>query len=78
MNDILVRALKTFWQGALAALFVALPQIVELIPSGWVAIKPVLVSAATGALAAGLSALYNGVIKPHFEKSNVEEVGQDG
>ena len=64
MSDIMTRALKTAWQGALAALLVAMPEIINLIPQGWEALKPVLLSAAVGTLAAGFSAAYNGVLKP--------------
>ena len=62
--DVLVRALKTFWQAALASLAVSMPAVVDLVPRGWEAVKPLLSSALVGALAAGFSALYNGVIKP--------------
>lgn len=68
IRDIIIRAVKTFWQAALASLMVAIPNIIDLIPVGWVAMKPVLVSAGVGALAAGLSAVYNGVIAPWVEK----------
>ena len=66
-KDWVIRALKTFWQAALSALLISLPEIINLIPLGWVAVKPVLLSAGIGALAAGLSAFYNGLIKPHLE-----------
>lgn len=68
LEDVLVRAGKTFWQAALASLVVALPEIIDLIPMGWEAIMPVLLSAGVGALAAGLSAVYNGFIAPTFNK----------
>ena len=79
VKDILVRALKTFWQAGLASLCVAIPEIIELIPSGWNAIVPVLVSAGVGALAGGLSAAYNGVLKPLLEKYKkpIEEKGSE-
>lgn len=63
-KDVLERALKTFWQAALSALMFSMPEIIELIPNGWEAIKPALISVGVGALAAGWSALYNGVIAP--------------
>lgn len=63
-NDVLVRALKTFWQAALASLAVSMPSVVNLLPNGWEAVEPLLTSAIIGALAAGFSALYNGVLKP--------------
>ena len=68
IKDIAIRAGKTFWQTALASLLVTIPQIVENIGAGWEALKPVLISAGIGALAAGLSAAYNGVVKPIVEK----------
>ena len=68
VKDVLIRAGKTFWQAMLATIVVAMPEIVELIPEGWVAVQPVLVSAGVGAVAAGLSAAYNGVIAPAIEK----------
>ena len=72
-KDWVIRALKTFWQAALSALLIALPEIINLIPNGWEAIQPVLVSAGVGALAAGLSALYNGLIAPHLKTIVNEE-----
>jgi hypothetical protein len=79
VKDVLIRALKTFWQAGLASLCLAIPEIIELIPSGWNAVVPVLVSACIGALAGGLSAAYNGVLKPLLEKYKkpIEEKGSD-
>lgn len=71
-KDVLIRALKTFWQAALASVMVSLPQIINLIPDGWDALKPVIMSAGVGAIAAGLSAVYNGLIKPRLEVSKDE------
>jgi phage-related protein len=68
VRDIIIRAVKTFWQAALASLLVAIPEIINLIPNGWDAIRPVLLSAGVGALAAGLSAVWNGVLAPVIEK----------
>jgi hypothetical protein len=68
LKDILIRAGKTFWQAALASLVIAIPEIINLIPNGWEAVLPVLVSAGVGALAAGLSAMWNGVIAPMLDK----------
>lgn len=67
-KDVAIRAFKTFWQTALASLLIATPKITENIGDGWDALKPVLLSALVGALAAGLSATYNGVLKPIAEK----------
>lgn len=77
MKDVLVRAGKTFWQATLATVVVAMPEIVELIPAGWDALQPVLVSAFVGAIAAGLSAAYNGVLAPIIEKMNLKQNGGD-
>lgn len=65
--DILMRALKTFWQAALASLALSMPTVIETLPNGWDVAAPLLSYALVGAVAAGFSALYNGVIKPLFE-----------
>lgn len=70
IKDILVRAGKTFWQAALASVAISIPEMIDLIPVGWVALKPLLVSAGVGALAAGLSAVWNGVIAPIIKLMN--------
>ena len=62
-KDILIRALKTFWQAALAYLIAAASgaNFFEGDKS-----RTFWIGLATSALAAGLSAAYNGVIKPLF------------
>ena len=75
MKDVLIRALKTFWQAMLATLVVAIPEIVELVPQGWGVLKPVLISAGVGAIAAGFSAAYNGVILPIINKAKAKQNG---
>lgn len=77
IKDVAVRAFKTFWQTALASLIFAMPQIIENIYVGWEALKPVLISAGIGALAAGLSAAYNGVLKPLAEKLKANNTSVD-
>ena len=67
LKDVGTRALKTFIQASLASFVVAIPQFIELIPD-WTAIYPLLISACVGALAAGFSAVYNGLIKPVLDK----------
>ena len=62
-KDIAVRALKTFWQAALAYLIAALSGADFF--SGDKG-KTFWIGIATAALAAGLSAAYNGVLKPLF------------
>lgn len=69
IKDVLIRALKTFWQAALAS-------IVAAFGSGAVGIeifqdntwKKVLISVIIGAVASGLSAVYNGIIKPALDR----------
>lgn len=67
-KDVLERAIKTFWQAALASLIFAMPQITENLGAGWEVFKTVLFSVAIGAVSAGFSAAYNGVLKPLAEK----------
>ena len=75
VKDVVIRALKTFWQSTLATLLITIPEIVELLPSGWKALQPVLISAGVGAIAAGLSAAYNGVILPFINKLKAKKNG---
>lgn len=66
MPDWLVRALKTFWQAALSYVFAdmtLLSSVMQDVQTGKRAIAVLVV----GAVAAGLSAVYNGVIKPWLE-----------
>lgn len=63
-KDVWTRAFKTFWQTGLALLTTAMPQVIELIPQGWVAIKPVLVTLGLSALSGAYCAAWNGVISP--------------
>ena len=72
LKDVAVRAFKTFWQTALATLVVAVPKMVELIPEGWEALYPVAISIGVSALAAGISAAWNGVIAPLVDKAKVK------
>lgn len=62
-KDVLIRALKTFWQAALASLMANFSILADALVSegAW---KRIAVSIAVGAIAAGLSAVYNGIIKP--------------
>lgn len=68
VKDVAIRAAKTFWQTALASIIISIPDIAANLGAGWEVIKPVLVSAGIGALAAGLSAAYNGALKPLADK----------
>lgn len=57
MKDIVIRALKTFWQAAVAYLVASLGQGVDLLEG------EVIGGLLIGALAAGLSAVWNGAVK---------------
>lgn len=72
MNDIPVRALKTFLQAA-GAVVIANLTILTTEVSGWSAWKHAAVPVFVGALAAGLSAAWNGVVSPWLKKGMDEE-----
>lgn len=57
-KDIMVRALKTFWQTAIAYLLASLSQGADLFEG------EVIGGLLIGALAAGLSASWNGAVQP--------------
>ena len=62
-KDIAIRALKTFWQSAIAYLAASLgTQGVDLFEG------EVIGGLLIGALAAGLSASWNGVVQPKLDK----------
>lgn len=61
-KDIAIRALKTFWQSSIAYLVASLAQGVDLFEG------EVIGGLLIGALAAGISASWNGVIQPRLEK----------
>lgn len=61
-KDIAVRALKTFWQSAVAYLVASLSTGVDLFEG------EVIGGLIIGALAAGLSASWNGVVQPKLDK----------
>ena len=68
-KDVLIRALKTFWQASMSYLIVNIHVIADAITTdlevgGFETLKSVGLTVGVGAIAAGLSALYNGVIKP--------------
>lgn len=77
IKDVAIRAFKTFWQTALASLIFSMPQIIDNLGAGWEVLKPVLLSAGIGALAAGLSAAYNGALKPLAEKLKANNTSVD-
>lgn len=61
-KDIAIRALKTFWQAAVAYLVAALSTGVDLFDGD------VIGGLLIGALAAGISASWNGAIRPVLDK----------
>ena len=63
MKDVAIRALKTFWQSAVAYLVAALStQGIDLFEGD------VIGGLLIGALAAGISATWNGVAQPRLDK----------
>ena len=71
-KDVLIRAAKTFWQAALASVIAALGSgaigIETFQDNTWI---KVLVSIIIGAISSGLSAIYNGIIKPLLDKKKL-------
>jgi hypothetical protein len=61
-KDVAIRALKTFWQSAIAYLVASLSQGVDLFE------VEVIGGLLIGALAAGISASWNGAIQPVLNK----------
>ena len=68
-KDVAIRALKTFWQSAVAYFVAALStQMSGLDVFDIEAMKSVIGSLIIGALAAGLSASWNGMVQPKLDK----------
>ena len=68
-KDVLTRAWRTFWQASMSYLIVNIHVIADAITTdlevgGFETLKSVGLTVGVGAIAAGLSALYNGVIRP--------------
>ena len=61
-KDVARRAVKTFWQSAIAYLVASLSQGVDLFEGD------VIGGLLIGALAAGISASWNGVVQPRLDK----------
>ena len=61
-KDILIRAGKTFWQAALAYLL-ADAAVLQQALTDWSTGRQILLSLTVGAVAAGFSAVYNGVVR---------------
>ena len=65
-KDVLVRAVRTFWQAGLAYLLADAAVLQEAL-SDWGRGRHLLLTLFIGAAAAGLSAVYNGVVRPWLE-----------
>ena len=61
-KDIAIRALKTFWQASIAYLVASLSQGIDLFEG------EVIAGILIGALAAGISASWNGAVQPVLNK----------
>lgn len=65
IKDIAIRALKTFWQAALAfAIINSEILFTDITAFDGEKLKQLGLTVGVGALAAGLSAVYNGVLRP--------------
>lgn len=64
-KDVLLRAFKTFWQAAFSYVIM---NISNLNPFDGTFERKALLGFAAAALAAGLSAAWNGVVKPVWDK----------
>ena len=81
-KDVLIRALKTLWQAMLSYIIINIHVIADAITTdlevgGFETLKSVGLSVAVGAIAAGLSALYNGVLKPLMVKKPEDTYSDD-
>lgn len=81
-KDVVQRAWRTFWQSCLGYIIVNIHVIADAITTdlevgGFETLKSVGLTVGVGAIAAGLSALYNGVIKPLIQKTKVEDYSDD-
>lgn len=78
-KDIIIRALKTFWQAALGYIIVDINALLVGI-SDFNITEEMLKTVAIGAVAAGCSAVWNSVLSPLFsskEKGQSKEVEDD-
>ena len=81
-KDVLIRALKTFWQASISYLIINIHVIADAITTdlevgGFETLKSVGLTIGVGAIAAGLSALYNGVLKPLMVKKPEDTYSDD-
>ena len=78
MKDILIRAIKTFWQTALAYIIINSEVFfTDILSFNETKLKQFAITIGLGALSAGLSAMYNGVLKPIAESLRKEWDGID-
>lgn len=69
VKDVLIRALKTFWQAVVAYLATSFgTQLAGIEVFNFDALKNFAIGLIVGAVAAGLSASWNGVIQPALNK----------
>ena len=69
VKDVLIRATKTFWQAVVAYFATSFgTQIAGVDVLDFDALKNVAIGLIVGAVAAGLSASWNGVIQPALDK----------
>lgn len=74
-NDVAIRALKTFWQSGIAYLVATFStQMAGVDVFDLEAMKSVIGGLLIGALAAGISASWNGVVQPMLNKLKGGEV----
>ncbi len=65
-KDVLIRAVRTFWQ-AMVAYLLADVTVLQSALTDWPRSRHLLLTLGIGAVAAGLSAVYNALIRPWME-----------
>ena len=78
VKDVLIRAMKTFWQAVIAYLATSFgTQVAGIDVFNFDALKNCAIGLTVGAVAAGLSASWNGVIQPALDKLKKTKGGED-
>ena len=78
VKDVLIRAIKTFWQAVIAYLATSFgTQIAGIDVFDFDALKNCAIGLIVGSVAAGLSASWNGVIQPALDKLKKSKGGDD-
>ena len=78
VKDVLIRALKTFWQAVVAYFATSFgTQMAGIDVFNFDALKNVIIGLVVGSVAAGLSAAWNGVIQPALNKLKKTKGGDD-